>query len=218
MLRCLDDTKISRTVDLAEVTWLPCPDDTDSRTVGAEAEAEAEARQTCAAGKPVQPRDVPSPCTGDAFFAGTVLQYQLHRAACRAAGKFDPGNPARMPLHKCDVYRSPEAGEVLRRLMRPGSSAPWQEALRLAANESQLDGSAVRDYFRPLEDWLAQENQRTGEYVGWLYDGDYCKQSIETANLQVSGGYYNAAMVCSPTVAVMLIPLLVTQFLVASGV
>ncbi|XP_047100345.1 angiotensin-converting enzyme-like [Schistocerca piceifrons] len=152
------------------------------------------------------------------FFVGTVLQYQLHRAACRAAGKFDPENPARIPLHKCDVYRSPEAGEVLRRLMRPGSSAPWQEALRLATNESQLDGSAVRDYFRPLEDWLTQENQRTGEYVGWLYDGDYCKQSIETANLQVSGGYYNAAMVCSPTVAVLLIPLSVTLFLVASRV
>lgn len=31
----------------------------------------------------------------------------------------------------------------------------------------------------------------SGEFVGWLYDGDYCKQSIETAGLQVYGGFYN---------------------------
>lgn len=34
----------------------------------------------------------------------------------------------------------------------------------------------------------------SGEFVGWLYDGDYCKQSIETAGLQVYGGFYNNAL------------------------
>lgn len=43
----------------------------------------------------------------------TVLQFQIYRALCRAAGQYSPGDPAR-PLHKCDVYRSKEAGRILR--------------------------------------------------------------------------------------------------------
>lgn len=60
-----------------------------------------------------------------------------------------------------------------------------------ALGEGRLDGTALREYFAPLEEWLRLENLRTNEYVGWNYDGDYCKRSIETANLQVFGGYYN---------------------------
>lgn len=75
--------------------------------------------------------------------------------------------------------------------MSKGSSEPWQEILSEALGESRLDGTALREYFAPLEEWLRLENLRTNEYVGWNYDGDYCKRSIETANLQVFGGYYN---------------------------
>lgn len=75
--------------------------------------------------------------------------------------------------------------------MEKGSSQSWRDVLFQATGESRLDGSALREYFRPLEDWLRNENLRTGEFVGWLYDGDYCKQSIETAGLQVYGGFYN---------------------------
>lgn len=53
--------------------------------------------------------------------------------------------------------------------MSRGSSIPWQEALREATGETRLDGSALREYFAPLEDWLRNENLRTGETVGWLY-------------------------------------------------
>lgn len=53
--------------------------------------------------------------------------------------------------------------------MEKGSSIPWQETLREAIGESRLDGSALREYFRPLEDWLRTENLRTGEIVGWSY-------------------------------------------------
>jgi len=49
----------------------------------------------------------------------------------------------------------------------------------------------LREYFAPLEEWLRLESLRTNEYVGWNYDGDYCKRSIETAGLQIFGGYYN---------------------------
>lgn len=62
-----------------------------------------------------------------------------------------------------------------RNIMRPGSSESWIKALFDATGETRLDGQALREYFRPLEEWLRQENLRTGEYVGWTYDGDYCK-------------------------------------------
>ncbi|KAG7190329.1 hypothetical protein KM043_006444 [Ampulex compressa] len=127
------------------------------------------------------------------FVAG-VLQFQLYRAACQAAGQRYTDDPRR-PLHRCDFYRSPEAGRILGKLMEKGSSMPWQDTLQEAIGESRLDGSALREYFRPLEDWLRTENLRSGEIVGWSYDGDYCKRSIETAGLQVYGsGFYNGGV------------------------
>lgn len=126
------------------------------------------------------------------YFVSTILQFQIHRSLCRAAGKYDPADITK-PLHKCDIYHSPEAGRMLKQLMEKGSSLPWSDALFQATGEARLDGSALREYFRPLEDWLRNENLRTQEFVGWVYDGDYCKQSIETAGLQVYGGFYNRA-------------------------
>ncbi|KAH9629860.1 hypothetical protein HF086_011510 [Spodoptera exigua] len=82
---------------------------------------------------------------------------------------------------------------MVSRIMERGSSAPWSQILQETIGEGRLNGEALRDYFRPLEDWLRSENLRTGEYLGWSYDGDYCKFSIETAGLQVYGGFYNAA-------------------------
>ncbi|XP_063619169.1 angiotensin-converting enzyme [Cydia splendana] len=126
------------------------------------------------------------------YFVSTVLQFQIHRALCERTGQFIPGDETR-PLHKCDIYRNPEAGRILTRLMERGSSVPWTQVLQESIGESRLSGEALRDYFRPLEEWLRSENLRTGEYLGWSYDGDYCKFSIETAGLQVYGGFYNAA-------------------------
>lgn len=82
---------------------------------------------------------------------------------------------------------------IFSNLMEKGSSLPWADTLYQATGETRISGAALREYFRPLEDWLRNENLRTQEYVGWLYDGDYCKQSIETAGLQVYGGFYNSA-------------------------
>ncbi|CAK9824619.1 Angiotensin-converting enzyme [Anthophora retusa] len=126
------------------------------------------------------------------FVAG-VLQFQLYRALCQAAGQRSVDDPRR-PLHRCDYYRSSEAGKILGKIMERGSSTPWQETLQEAIGEGTLDASALREYFRPLEDWLRTENLRNGDVVGWSYDGDYCKRSIETAGLQVYGsGFYNDA-------------------------
>lgn len=63
--------------------------------------------------------------------------------------------------------------------MEKGSSQPWQDVLQETLGEGRLDGTALREYFRPLEEWLRQENLRTNEFVGWTYDGDYCKHRWE---------------------------------------
>lgn len=97
--------------------------------------------------------------------------------------------------------------------MEKGASQPWQEVLQEVLGEGRLDGSALREYFKPLEEWLRQENLRNQEFVGWMYDGDYCKHSIETANLQVIGGFYNAATTGRPsTVPLIIAPLLAIHF------
>ncbi|XP_034471564.1 angiotensin-converting enzyme [Drosophila innubila] len=124
------------------------------------------------------------------YFFSTVLQFQLYRRMCQAAGQYVPNDP-RKPLHKCDIYRQPAAGNILKNLMAKGASQPWQEVLEETLGEGRLDGTALREYFAPLEEWLRLESLRTNEYVGWNYDGDYCKRSIETAGLQIFGGYYN---------------------------
>lgn len=63
--------------------------------------------------------------------------------------------------------------------MERGSSIPWQETLREATGEFRLDGSALREYFRPLEDWLRTENLRTGEVVGWSYGKGEREKKLE---------------------------------------
>ncbi|KAJ8888256.1 hypothetical protein PR048_007743, partial [Dryococelus australis] len=50
---------------------------------------------------------------GGRYFVGTVLQFQLHSALCKAAGQHNPGQPQSKPLHKCDLYKSKEAGNLL---------------------------------------------------------------------------------------------------------
>lgn len=95
--------------------------------------------------------------------------------------------------------------------MEKGASQPWQEVLQEVIGEGRLDGSALREYFRPLEEWLRNENLRNNEFVGWNYDGDYCKHSIDTANLQVYGGFYNSGY----TFRVSFVPFTVLLILVA---
>ncbi|XP_058820617.1 angiotensin-converting enzyme-like [Topomyia yanbarensis] len=129
---------------------------------------------------------------------------------CTASRQYDPLDPNK-PLHKCDIYRQPAAGNILKQLMERGASEPWQQVLQEVIGEGRLDGTALREYFRPLEEWLRNENLRTNEFVGWIYDGDYCKHSIETANLQVFGGFYNAGVRLQLNAAVIIAAYLFVQ-------
>lgn len=47
------------------------------------------------------------------YFIATILQFQIHRAMCKAALQYDPADESK-PLHKCDIYRQPVAGNILK--------------------------------------------------------------------------------------------------------
>ncbi|XP_027216250.2 angiotensin-converting enzyme [Penaeus vannamei] len=107
------------------------------------------------------------------YFVSFVMQFQLHKALCMKAGRYVPGDPT-MPLHKCDISSSIRAGNAMREMMRLGSSKPWPEVIEAATGERKMDGSALREYFKPLEKWLTEDNEKHGEFVGWRPDGEYC--------------------------------------------
>jgi peptidyl-dipeptidase A len=92
------------------------------------------------------------------YFLAHILQFQLHRALCKAAGY-------QGPLHQCSIYGSKEAGQKLQAMMALGASRPWPEALELITGERQMDASALIEYFAPLHEWLKQQNQ--GRTCGW---------------------------------------------------
>ena len=48
-----------------------------------------------------------------------------------------------------------------------GSSRPWPEAMRAITGQDSMDASAIREYFKPLEDWLIEQNKKSGEEPGW---------------------------------------------------
>jgi len=92
------------------------------------------------------------------YFQARLLQFQFHRALCRAAG-------FQGPLHQCSIYGSKAAGALLQRMMAMGASVPWPEALFTLSGERRTDASALLEYFRPLSAWLEQQN--ASRKCGW---------------------------------------------------
>ena len=39
--------------------------------------------------------------------------------------------------------------------------------MQAITGQSRMDASAIREFFKPLEDWLMKINEKTGEVVGW---------------------------------------------------
>ncbi|KAK5881015.1 hypothetical protein CesoFtcFv8_021866 [Champsocephalus esox] len=92
------------------------------------------------------------------YFISFILQFQLHKALCVKAGHTGP-------LHTCDIYRSAEAGAVLKTILQAGSSKPWPEVLQAAIGTNRLDANALMEYFDPITKWL--EEQNVNETLGW---------------------------------------------------
>ena len=82
-----------------------------------------------------------------------MVQFQFHRALCRAAG--DTG-----PLARCSIYGNAAAGARLAKMLEMGASKPWPDALEALTGERQMDASALLEYFAPLRQWLDEQNKK----------------------------------------------------------
>jgi peptidyl-dipeptidase A len=92
------------------------------------------------------------------YFLADILQFQFHRALSQAAG-------CTGPLNRCSIYGNQAAGARLSAMLEMGQSRPWQDALEKIAGTRQMDATAIRDYFAPLQKWLDEQNK--GKPVGW---------------------------------------------------
>lgn len=92
------------------------------------------------------------------YFLAHILQFQFHKAACDAAG-FEG------PLHSCSVYGNKEVGDKFQAMLEMGASKPWPDALEAFTGTREMDGSAILEYFAPLQTYLEEQNKdRT---CGW---------------------------------------------------
>lgn len=92
------------------------------------------------------------------YFLAHLLQFQFHKGLAEAAGCKDA-------LHRCSIYGNRDAGARLKSALEMGLSRPWPEALEKLTGSRQMDASAIRAYFAPLESWLQKQNE--GKPVGW---------------------------------------------------
>ncbi len=92
------------------------------------------------------------------YFLAFIYEFQFYRAACREAGW-------QGPLNRCSVFGNKAVGEKLNALLQMGQARPWPETLAAFTGESDIDASAIRDYFAPLDAWLTEQNR--GRTCGW---------------------------------------------------
>ncbi|HVZ23387.1 MAG TPA: M2 family metallopeptidase [Vicinamibacterales bacterium] len=92
------------------------------------------------------------------YFLAYILQFQFHRALSKTAG-------CTSPLYRCSIYDSKEAGQKLNAMLSLGESKPWPEALNVMTGTTQMDATAILDYFAPLDKWL--DEQIKGAPTGW---------------------------------------------------
>ncbi len=92
------------------------------------------------------------------YFLADILQFQFHRALAQMAG-------CKGPLNRCSIYENAEAGRRFRAMLEMGASRPWPDALEALTGQREMDATAIRDYFAPLQKWLDEQNK--GKPVGW---------------------------------------------------
>ena len=92
------------------------------------------------------------------YFLAHILEFQFYRALCRESG-------FKGPLNRCTFFGSKEAGAKFNKMLEMGQSKPWPDALEALTGERQIDGSALLEYFAPLQKWLDEQNK--GEKSGW---------------------------------------------------
>lgn len=94
------------------------------------------------------------------YFLAAIYQFQFQRGLCKEIGYSGP-------LHRCSIYGNKKAGEKLNQMLSMGLSKPWPEALETLTGETQMDATALAEYFAPLKTWLDEQNQKNHYAVGW---------------------------------------------------
>lgn len=56
---------------------------------------------------------------------------------------------------------------LYRKMLQLGCSEPWPIAMEILTGQKNMDAGPLLRYFAPIYEWLKEENNRTGEYVGW---------------------------------------------------
>jgi peptidyl-dipeptidase A len=92
------------------------------------------------------------------YFLSHVLQFQFYKSLCDASGY-------KGPLYQCSFFNNPEAGKKYWAMLGKGASQPWQQTMKELTGSEKIDGSAVLEYFAPLDKWLKEQNQ--GKDCGW---------------------------------------------------
>ncbi len=92
------------------------------------------------------------------YFLARFLQYQFHRALCKAAGHTGP-------IDTCSIYGNKAAGEKLQAMLKLGASKPWPVALASVSGETSIDPGALLEYYAPLQAYLKEQNKN--QTCGW---------------------------------------------------
>ncbi|KAK6620053.1 hypothetical protein RUM43_011874 [Polyplax serrata] len=95
------------------------------------------------------------------YFLSVVMQFQLYESLCEASGHYGQ-------LHTCDIYRSREAGRLLREVLQAGASRPWPDIVNIMSRgkTKKITANSLIQYFQPLITWLKVQNRKEA-FVGW---------------------------------------------------
>ena len=92
------------------------------------------------------------------YFLSHILQFQFYKSLCDSSGY-------KGPLYQCSFANNPEAGKRYWAMLEKGASQPWPATMKELTGGEKMDGSAVLEYFAPLNTWLQEQNK--GKECGW---------------------------------------------------
>ncbi|XP_028414004.1 angiotensin-converting enzyme-like [Dendronephthya gigantea] len=132
---------------------------------------------------------IPSDTPYIRYFISYVLQFQFHKAACKAAG-------FKGHLFKCSIHESKAAGKKIGAMLELGKSKPWPIALEKMTGSKNMSVAPIKEYFEPLRKWLVKERCDKKYKVGWPGQSADGVQDCETTSAGVKNvnGKYSSAI------------------------
>ncbi|XP_071493991.1 angiotensin-converting enzyme-like [Diadema antillarum] len=128
------------------------------------------------------------------YFLSFIIQFQFHGALCKAANHTGP-------LYTCDIHGSKEAGALLSEMMQKGSSEPWPDVMEAMTGDRTVSAEYLVEYFRPLIDYLEEENRKNADVLGWpeMYTPQEPKGLSGRGAIMQPGSTILLAFICTVT-------------------